>query len=162
MYLNLKDSDLKKYVYRTISYERLIELFESKENTLVKPKLWEDTFENFVLKAKLRVDDNKVVEYDVHDRIYGQCWTLEKSSDAMWRIYSPDKKSIRIRTTVENLLDSMSMSLIDTPKCFNSVGKVEYLSEKKLLDRAHETFGKRRSSKVWKIIQITLNQKKSV
>ena len=161
MYLNLKDSDLKKYVYRTISYERLIELFESKENTLVKPKLWEDTFENFVLKAKLRVDDNKVVEYDVHDRIYGQCWTLEKSSDAMWRIYSPDKKSIRIRTTVENLLDSMSMSLIDTPKCFNSVGKVEYLSEKKLLDRAHETFEKDGQVRFGKLFKSLLIKRKA-
>jgi hypothetical protein len=142
MYLNLEEADLDKYIYRTISYDRLIELFQTQENTLIKPELWEDTFENFVLKSKLRTASGKIIEYNVHDRIYGQCWTLEKSSDAMWRIYSTDKKSIRIRTTINNLLDSIGVSTVDTTGCEHSVGKVEYLSEKELVDRAKKIFEK--------------------
>ncbi|WP_318480356.1 DUF2971 domain-containing protein [Photobacterium leiognathi] len=140
MYLNLDDSDLKKYVYRTISMDRLIELFKTGENTLVKPSLWEDTFENFVLKSKLKTETGEIIEYDVHDRLYGQCWTLEKSSDAMWRIYSQDKKGIRIRTTIGDLFDSLNEASVDTPKCLFSIGKVEYIKESSLASRANETF----------------------
>lgn len=140
MYLNLEESDLKKYVYRTISLDRLFEIFQTQENTLVKPELWDDKFENFVLKSKLHTPSGKLIEYDVHERIYGQCWTLEKSSDAMWRIYSKDKKSIRIRTTIEALLDSISVATVATNCCEHSIGRVDYLPEKKLVSRAKATF----------------------
>jgi hypothetical protein len=53
MYLNLEESDFSTYIYRTIPLNRLYELFQDNENALVKPSLWEDTFENFVLKTKL-------------------------------------------------------------------------------------------------------------
>ena len=141
MYLNLKNSDLKKYVYRIIPYDRLVQLFEKQENTLVKPELWEDTFENFALKSQFRTESGNIVQYDVNERMYGQCWTLEKASDAMWRIYSPDKKSIRIRTTINNLLDSIALATVDQVHCEHCVGKVEYLREKELVNRAKSTFG---------------------
>ena len=55
MYLNLAEKDFDKYIYRVVSLERLVELFVSKENTLVKPKLWEDTFENFILQSPVQL-----------------------------------------------------------------------------------------------------------
>ncbi len=140
MYLNLDETELKQYVYRTISYDRLIELFATKLNTLVKPSLWEDTFENFILKSKLRDETGRQIEYDIHNRMYGQCWTLEKSSDAMWRIYSSNKDGIRIRTTIDQLLDSLCLGTIDRKKCVHCIGKVEYLSETELVKRAKRTF----------------------
>ncbi|MBX8575218.1 DUF2971 domain-containing protein [Pseudomonas cichorii] len=140
MYLNLDETDLKKYIYRTISYERLIELFSTNRNTLVKPSLWEDTFENFVLKSKLINEAGQEIEYDIHNRMYGQCWTLENSSDAMWRIYSSNKSSVRIRTTIEQLLDSLCIATIDKKHCEHCIGKVEYLVKSKLIEKAKETF----------------------
>lgn len=140
MYLNIDESDLCKYIYRIIPYDRLLELFETQKNTLVKPELWEDTFENFVLKSKLRTKDNKVIQYNVHDKLYGQCWTLEKSSDAMWQIHSKDKSSIRIRTTIGDLFNSLNEASIETPKCLYSIGKVEYIKEDELVNKAKGTF----------------------
>lgn len=140
MYLNLDEADLKKYVYRTIPYERLVELFTTKKNTLVKPNLWEDTFENFILKSKLINESGSEIEYDIHNRMYGQCWTLENSSDAMWRIYSSDKGSVRIRTTIKQLLDSLFISTIDRAQCIHCIGKVEYLTGSKLIKKAKKTF----------------------
>jgi hypothetical protein len=140
VYLNLDEIDLKQHVYRTISYERLVELFTSKKNTLVKPNLWEDTFENFILKSKLINEIGEQIEYDVHERMYGQCWTLEESSDAMWRIYSPDKSGIRIRTTIEKLLDSLCLATIARENGEHCIGKVEYLKETELVKRAKEMF----------------------
>ncbi|EJL6845488.1 hypothetical protein VCSRO70_3498 [Vibrio cholerae] len=140
MYLNLEESDFSTYIYRTIPLNRLYELFQDRENTLVKPSLWEDTFENFVLKTKLRDEQNQVIEYNIHDRMYGQCWTQERASDAMWRIYSPDKQSVRIRTTIGALLDSISMATVNRAKCDHCIGKVEYVCEQELIGRATATF----------------------
>lgn len=72
--------------------------------------------------------------------MYGQCWTLEKSSDAMWRIYSSDKNSIRIRTTIEQLVDSLCTATNDRNGCEHCIGKVEYLIQSKLIKKAKETF----------------------
>ncbi|KIU54413.1 hypothetical protein QV12_01020 [Pseudomonas putida] len=140
MHLNLEEKELNQHIYRTISYDRLIELFTTKQNTLVKPLLWEDTFENFILKAKLRYETGEEIECTIHERMYGQCWTLESSSDAMWRIYSQNRDSIRIRTTIDKLMDSLFLATIDRGRCEQCIGRVEYLTEAMLLERAKDTF----------------------
>lgn len=34
--------------------------------------------------------------------MFGQCWSLNGESDALWRIYSPNKEGLMIETTVKN------------------------------------------------------------
>ncbi len=80
MLLNLKDDDLDKKIYRIISFERLLELFVSGKNTLVKPSAWSDTFENFILKAKVRLRSGEIRQYNYFDRMYGQCWKMKMRS----------------------------------------------------------------------------------
>ncbi len=140
MYLGLDEQDFEKYIYRTIPLKRLFQLFDENQNTLVKPSMWEDTFENFVLKAKLMNEKGEIVEYNIHKRMYGQCWTQEKSSDAMWRIYSQDKRAIRIRAKIGDLLDSICIATIDQANCGHCIGKVDYLRETELVTRARKTF----------------------
>ena len=140
MLMNFSNKELDKRIYRIISLERLLELFVTRKNTLVKPKAWEDVFENFILKSPVKLRSGDVVEYNYHDRMYGQCWSLETASDAMWRIYFYDKKGLRIRTTNRKLavgLKSAQTSLEDV-RC--RVGKVEYLSDRKLMEVANATF----------------------
>lgn len=140
MLLNIADSDLDKPIYRIISLERLLELFVTGTNTLVKPALWEDVFENFILKSPVRHRNGEITEYNFYDTMYGQCWTLHKASDAMWRIYSSDKSGLRIRTTIRKLansLDDAQTSYSDIRCC---VGKVKYLTEKALMGIANTTF----------------------
>jgi len=38
---------------------------------------------------------------------FGQCWSVKEDTDAMWRIYSPDKKSVQIKTTFEKIMKVM-------------------------------------------------------
>lgn len=140
MYLNLKESELNNHIYRIISYERFLELFDNEKNTLVKPKLWEDTYENFTLKSKLKFPDGSVIALDTHERLYGQCWTTSKASDAMWRIYSPDKKGIRIRTTIDKLLTSLDIANIDTAMTESCIGKVKYKTETSIMAQAKKAF----------------------
>ncbi|MEL6092687.1 DUF2971 domain-containing protein [Plesiomonas shigelloides] len=140
MYLNLDEVEYHDHIYRIIPYDRFIELFDTKKNTLVKTKKWEDTFENLALKSKLKFPDGSQVELDTHERLYGQCWTTSKASDAMWRIYSPDKRSVRIRTTVDKLLTSLIMANVNTSMTQECIGKVEYLPESEIVNRAKKAF----------------------
>ena len=129
MFYNLKEKDLDKYIYRIISLERLEELFTTKNNVLVKPSKWEDLFENFILKSKVRLSSGEIIEYNFYDRFYGQCWTLHSVSDAVWRIYSPNGDKVRIRTTIRNLLESLYESHPNLPEVRCCLGKVLYLNQ---------------------------------
>jgi hypothetical protein len=59
----------------------------------------------------------------------------------MWRIYSPDKKGIRIRTTIDSLLFGLTFALAETPMTEPCIGRVSYKSEKKILESTKNAFG---------------------
>lgn len=130
--LNLTKMSKDTFVYRILSKARLYELFATRENVLVRPSKWEDPFENFILKSPVQTASGEMGEFAFHDHFYGQCWTLHKSSDAMWRIYSRDKDAVRVRTTIDKLAGSLSAHLGPWAHVQSFIGKVEYLSEKKL------------------------------
>ena len=50
-YININREEQNKAIYRVFSVDRLLKLFEKKENVLVKPKLWDDPFENFMMNS---------------------------------------------------------------------------------------------------------------
>ena len=139
-YLNLDEKDKDTFIYRIICEKRFYEMFRKRQNTLVKPLLWDDPFENFILNSKLRIDHNTFAECGFRNSYYGQCWTLNKSSDAMWRIYSPYSNGLRIRTTIRKLLMSLSKTLGDHAPSRAYIGKVRYLSEPDLLDFGNQVF----------------------
>lgn len=140
MYLNLQTNDEGCFVYRVTSLQRLYELFETRRNVLVKPRLWDDPYENFILRQKVRHRSGEIREYNYHESIYGQCWTFHKASDAMWRIYAPRGDGVRIRTTIKTLahgLRSAHPHITDAVCC---VGRVRYLPARALKKLANRTF----------------------
>ena len=62
--------------------------------------------------------------------IFGQCWTLKPDSDAMWRIYSPNKDAIRIRTTVGKLFDTLYVSNNNMADTY--IGRVLYQDQSQI------------------------------
>lgn len=140
MYLNLSKKDYDKPIYRTISKKHLIELFKKRKNALVHPSEWDDPYENFILKSKVQMKLGEIKVYDFHENIYGQCWSRHKASDAMWRIYSPDKDGIRIKTTIRKLLSSLYYGSVHKPSWSCVIGKVEYLTERKLNKYANSIY----------------------
>ena len=72
------------YLYRILSFERVVQLFESENLYFSHPSKWEDPYENAVEHAALK-------------STYAQCWCSKGVSDAMWRIYSPEKIGVRIK-----------------------------------------------------------------
>ncbi len=139
-YIGIKPTDRSRYIYRIMSMKRLEELFVKRQNVLVRPSLWEDPFENFILNSPARMPDGTTVTFGFNNDFFGQCWTLKSTSDAMWRIYSPKKDAVRVRTTIRKLADSLSTGLADWAHQQVHIGKVQYLKDVELIDFGNEVF----------------------
>lgn len=124
-----KKGDREKSLFRIIPFDSLLQMLNEKKNTLVNTSKWEDVYENFMLKENFIVNGKTCTIADLSNKYFGQCWTTKASSDAMWRIYSPDKKSVRIKTTVGRLWDSVSAQMNDGRY---AVGKVQYISQSRI------------------------------
>ena len=109
----------KKYLYRIISFEYLINLFETSELYLSHPSGWEDPYEEKLSHPSI-------------ENVYAQCWCKRGVSDAMWRIYSPNNIGVRIKTTNDILEEQIrNYSYINKNIKFK-VRSVEYLPQKKI------------------------------
>ena len=127
-------------IYRIIPQERFFELFEEKKNTLLRPTKWQDPFENVFLKSPVKLSSGETASFAFHKDVYGQCWTLERSSDAMWQIYSKNGDAIRVRTTIGKLIRSLRAAhggMADA-SCF--VGRVRYEAVKELKEFGKNMF----------------------
>jgi hypothetical protein len=137
----LTDEELDKNVYRIFSFKRLRELFEERKLALVKPSLWEDPFENFILNSTGIFPNG--TEFNIGNRngFYGQCWSKTKESDALWRIYSPKKDGVKVKTTMRKLFEPL-FQLGGVHHKMNGneynlksfIGKVQYKGKKTLLE----------------------------
>ena len=132
----LNELDRETTVYKYIPLHYLLDILNDREFTLRRTCDWRkdgDVYENFLL----RLFANSSISEQF---IYGQCWTLKKESDAMWRIYSTrpndsmksmgelDNVAVKVQTTVNkltNMLQNSSDLRFICKKC--AVGKVRYM-----------------------------------
>ncbi len=126
-------------IYRICTKERLFQLYDTNQNALVRPKLWDDTFENLALNSEIDLN-GETGYFDFRNDVYCQCWTRHTVSDAMWRLYSEGTNGVRIRTTVGKLLASLADSNLKSSgySCF--IGKVDYYKDKELNEFADNHF----------------------
>lgn len=146
-FVNINVSDLDKPIYKIIPMNRLLDMLRDNELILVNIKLWEDVYENFFLKSKFKFEDE---EFDIEsdsDHYFGQSWSFEKDSDALWRIYSPDKQSVRIKTSLKILFNTIIETYDDENNygfIFDRlIGAVSYKSKPELEDWIKEQTIKR-------------------
>lgn len=136
-YLNINKEDWDKPIYRVFNQQRILEIFKTGKLVLVNPRLWDDPFENYIMNSTGELSDGRLFKIDFRENFYGQCWTLKKESDAIWRIYAPDKNGVKVKTTIRKLFETLYLKL-DVYKdisCF--IGKVNYFKKddlKKFLD----------------------------
>ncbi len=134
--LNIKEENLDKNIYRIMPIDRLLEAFDIQQLTLVKPEEWDGPFENLLLKVTVKTSDGEVLDFSsLRDSVYGQCWTLHKETDAMWRIYSPDNQGVKVKTTIRKLLTALQSQSGEFAKVHCFIGEVEYLSQKDLVSK---------------------------
>lgn len=125
-YINFKESDENKSIYRVFKRQRFFELFKQQKLTLVKPKNWKDPFENYIMNATGELDTGEKFSIAFRDNFFGQCWTQKKESDALWRIYAPDEDGIKVKTTLKKLYKALydSGNQFRDISCF--IGKIKY------------------------------------
>jgi len=132
-YLNLKECEYDLPVYHTLPFKFILNMLITNKLTLVKTKKWEDAdpWENFYFKWKaFRPDKKTPVEIEhIRELIFGQCWSLLPESDALWRIYSPNKDSVRIKSTIRKLLDVIFDENSNDSRTSSFIGKVEYKAQ---------------------------------
>lgn len=128
-------------VYKYLPLKHLLPSLDQHKLFINKVDRWEDVYENFLFKQEL-TSQGRLVNWISHtDGIYGQSWTLLKSSDAMWRIYShlPEDTSIaelentaiRVQTNIEKLFD-VAYSADDCMATMR-MGEVNYLDDNALM-----------------------------
>ena len=129
-------------IYRIFPQNRFFELFRERKNALLRPAKWQDPFENVFLKSPVKLSSGETATFAFHNDVYGQCWTLESSSDAMWQIYSKSENAIRVRTTVGKLIDSLRSNHGRTAGISCFIGRVKYERVKELKEFARNMFVK--------------------
>ncbi|MEI9918167.1 MAG: DUF2971 domain-containing protein [Bacteroidota bacterium] len=136
----LTDRDLDRNIYRIFSFDRLKEIFDTNKITLVKPKSWQDPFENFILNSTGVLPDGREFQIGFRNSFYGQCWSLTKESDAMWRIYSPKENGVKVKTTIRKLFEplfefsgSHRKTNGNTYNLSSFIGRVKYQGAEKLM-----------------------------
>lgn len=131
-YLNLTDKEIDSPIHRVMTIERLFELFHDKLNVLVNPKKWDDPFENYMMNSVIQFKSGIKVSIGFKENLYGQCWTRTRESDAMWRIYSPNKNGVRITSTPRKLLNDLKEVSVNSKNIDCFIGRVKYYSTPKL------------------------------
>ena len=121
--LNGVDEDTPIYKYMPFNYT--VAMIQNRQLVLDKVSTWQDVYENFMLKQDCYLNDGTPVDViNQANGIYGQCWTVRAESDAMWRIYSPNKDAIRIKTTVGKLFDTLYLTNNNMADTY--IGRVVY------------------------------------
>lgn len=124
-FLFLKPDEIDKPIFKILSIEYLLEMFSTQKNTLLNPSKWEDPYENLFLNSKISILNGLYLKSQLGKSVFCQSWSLTKESDAMWRIYSQDRNSVKISTTPRKLFNSLFEIDNDIQKVF--VGKVKYI-----------------------------------
>lgn len=90
-------------IYRYISLERVEEMIKKGKNIIPNPAKFSDPLEMLYMDVL-----NKNIA-DRLENIFVQCWTREKTSDAMWQAYSrtPETPGVRIRTKVGKIVNPL-------------------------------------------------------
>src|SRR5713226_4370222 len=73
-FINFASRDIDRSIYRIVSCERFLQILRDRENGLVRPRLWDDPFENFILNCVAVTPDGARTKIRFRDQLYGQCW----------------------------------------------------------------------------------------
>ncbi|MBO6169034.1 MAG: DUF2971 domain-containing protein [Bacteroidales bacterium] len=118
-----------KALFRIVPFDILLQMLSEKTITLVNTYRWDDVYENFIMKYDFVEHGKRIPVHLMEEKFYGLCWSSKMNSDALWRIYSSDKKSVRIKTTVGKIFRSIPKESGDGVYLF---GKVDYYSQTKI------------------------------
>jgi len=119
-------------LYRYMDIESFMSFVETSKILFTNVNSWDDEWELILSKLPLEKDNGELVYplYSFHEDIFGQSWSLNQESDAMWRIYSPSKTGVKIATSVEKfkMIRGMKRCRVEKVVYFGSVDQLIELS----------------------------------
>lgn len=97
--------DMCTPIYRIFPIERFAELMVKKTISFAHPKKWEDPAEYSFITRTQKLNGTKVEKSKDWD-LHGQCWSMNKSCDGLWRAYTNNKAklAVQVETTIGGLL----------------------------------------------------------
>ena len=75
------------YIFRIELLDRFFNMLDNKELVFVRPSCWSDPLENIIFNATL-LKGGKPFDHPAKKNIYGQCWSYDNDSYALWQIYT--------------------------------------------------------------------------
>ncbi len=95
-------------IYRICNYDYIKNEFINKRINLRKVLEWDDPYENIVLRSRCIIFNKEEVSLKtLVASWFGLSWSKIPESDALWRIYSPNKNGIQLKTTPRKLLSTL-------------------------------------------------------
>lgn len=139
---NVINLDLDTPIYKYIPFKYLKLMIQNSNLYFGKVSSWEDVYENWFLKEQMVLPTGeKGSAKELIPGVFGQSWTLQEESDAMWRIYSKldrtqhdylDDTAVRIKTTARKLYNVIYAN--DEDFYTSYIGAVKYLSQDDFLN----------------------------
>ena len=127
-------------IYRVFPKRWFKEMITTKTIGLLRSSKWEDPFENFFLKCRVKSKDGQIGSVSrIRDSWYGQCWTLNHDSDAMWRIYSHCKDGICVSSSISKLFSAIYNDRDPFAKQKYFIGVVQYQERSKIEEFVRNT-----------------------
>ncbi len=127
-YTHIKEEEKTKSIFKVLPLTRLLQVLSSNEFGYVKPALWDDPFENFLLQQEVEIADGS--SYSLKrftENTFGTCWTFNDNVDFSWRVYTAGHGA-QIEVVVKELYDFL-YELIADPKLKSfQIGKIQYHS----------------------------------
>lgn len=133
--LNRKDENMlhisaDEEIYRIFSLNQFIKAVRMQRLTMVKPWLWEDPFENFLSKSTGYNRKGKIISFKyLANHFFGQCWSLEREKDWMWKMYAPNGRGIKVKTKVNTLFEQFNDTGNPSYKSSYFIGKIQYMED---------------------------------
>jgi len=137
--INYNSSVLEDSIYRIFKIEHLLEWFKTGKVAFCRPDEWEDPWEARLFKKSFRLNHNNLGVLPFMKLFYAQCWTRhEKESDLIWKLYSPNRTGVRVKTKINQFYDYLIKSnefvnfehIYHNPEFF--LGKVKYYQEREI------------------------------
>jgi hypothetical protein len=134
-FVHFQEDELNRPIYRFMSFQRLVEIMTTRRLTMLRTDLWDDPWENYIAHVRFHIG-RATTQFQFRRTVYGSCWTRKSVSDALWRIYSPDKLAIRIASTPWLLGTALKAGIGTRSKASWFVGRVQYLPQSDIAKRA--------------------------
>ncbi|MEP6795900.1 MAG: DUF2971 domain-containing protein [Saprospiraceae bacterium] len=135
-----------KFLFRIVTLQRLSD-FQNNKFVFVSPSKWTDPYEKAFLCAKYKFNENLYSHplfNNLGYKVFAQCWTASKQSEAMWRVFAPDKNGVIVKMSLKKLKTILTKISADGLYDFY-IGKVKYEDEDSL-------YGMKADYQVWQSI----------